>query len=221
MQANLERLSELERRLNVTLPAADIASEVESRLKRLTRTVRMQGFRPGKVPLKVVTQHYGPQVRQEVVGDTVQKSFGEAVRQQNLRIAGYPRFEVAPLADGAAEFQYSAIFEVFPEIVVGDLSQTPISRPKLEVGDAEVDKTIEIMRKQRVHFHAADRPVQDEDRVTLDFRGTVDGAEFPGSTGQGQAVVMGQGRLLKDFEAQVLGMKSGESKSFDLRCPED
>src|SRR5262249_39719666 len=111
--------------------------------------------------------------------------------------------------------------EVFPEIVVGDLSQTPISRPKLEVGDAEVDKTIEIMRKQRVHFHAADRPVRDEDRVTLDFRGTVDGAEFPGSTGQGQAVVMGQGRLLKDFEAQVLGMKSGESKSFDLRFPDD
>ena len=221
MQANLERLSELERRLSVTLPAADIASEVESRLKRLTRTVRMQGFRPGKVPLKVVVQHYGPQVRQEVVGDAVQKSFGEAVRQQNLRIAGYPRFEVTPVPDGAAEFQYSAIFEVFPEIVVGDVSKAALSRPQLQVGDAEVDRTIEIMRKQRVHFHAADRPAQDGDRVTLDFRGTLDGVEFPGSAAQGQAVVLGEGRMLKDFEVQLAGMKSGESKSFDLRFPDD
>jgi trigger factor len=221
MQSNLERLSTLERRLSVTLPAADISSEVESRLKRLTRTVRMQGFRPGKVPLKVVAQHYGPQVRQEVVGDTVQKSFGEAVRDQNLRIAGYPRFEVKPLPDGAAEFEYSAVFEVFPEIVVGDVSQARLSRPQLTVGDAEVDKTIEIMRKQRVHFHAADRPAQDGDRVTLDFRGTIDGVEFPGSVAEAQAVVLGEGRLLKDFEAQVAGMKAGESKSFDLRFPDD
>src|SRR5262249_55686083 len=131
MQANLERLSELERRLSVTLPAADIATEVESRLKRLTRTVRMQGFRPGKVPLKVVARQYGSQVRQEVVGDTVQKSFGEAVRQQNLRIAGYPRFEVTPLAEDAAEFQYSAVFEVLPDIVVGDISNSTLTRPQL------------------------------------------------------------------------------------------
>src|SRR5262245_60518612 len=121
MQANLETLSQLERRLSVTLPAADIATEIETRLKHLMRTVRMQGFRPGKVPLKVVERQYGPQVRQEVVGDAVEKSFGEAVRQQNLRVAGYPRFEVSPLSDGAAEFQYSATFEVLPEVAVGDL----------------------------------------------------------------------------------------------------
>src|SRR5262245_35185111 len=200
MQANLERLSELERRLSVTLPAEDIATEVESRLKRLTRTVRMQGFRPGKVPLKVVARQYGPQVRQEVVGDTVQKSFGEAVRQQNLRVAGYPRFEVAPLAEGAADFQYSAVFEVFPDIALEDMAQAPLTRPQFTVGDAEVDKTIEIMRKQRVHFHAADRAAQDGDRVTLDFRGTIDGAEFPGSAAQDQGIVLGEGRFLKDFE---------------------
>jgi trigger factor len=181
----------------------------------------MQGFRPGKVPLKVVAQHYGPQVRQEVVGDTVQKTFGEAVRQQNLRVAGYPRFEVKPLADGAAEFQYNAVFEVFPEVVLGDLSQAAINRPQLPVGDAEVDKTIEIMRKQRASFETVQRPVQNEDRVTLDFRGTLDGTEFPGSTAQGQAIVLGAGRLLPDFEAQLTGMKSGESKSFDLRFPDD
>jgi trigger factor len=181
----------------------------------------MQGFRPGKVPLKVVARQYGPQVRQEVVGDTVQKSFGEAVRQQNLRIAGYPRFEVAPLAEGAAEFQYSAVFEVFPEIAVGDMAQATLTRPQLQVGDAEIDRTLEIMRKQRVHFHAADRVAQDGDRVTLDFRGTIDGAEFPGSTAQGQGIVLGEGRFLKDFETQVAGMKAGDSKTFDVRFPDD
>src|SRR5688572_13046219 len=150
MQANLERLSELERRLSVSLPLSDIASEVENRLKRLSRTVKMQGFRPGKVPLKVVAQQFGPQVRQEVLGDAMQKSFGDAVRQQNLRVAGYPRFEAQPLKDNEAEFQYSAVFEVYPEVRVGDLSQAAIGRPVFEVGEAEVDKTVEIMRKQRV-----------------------------------------------------------------------
>ena len=221
MQANLERLSELERRLSVSLPAADISTEVESRLKRLSRTVRMQGFRPGKVPMKVVAQHYGPQVRQEVVGDAVQKSFGEAVRQQNLRVAGYPRFEVKPLADGATEFQYNAVFEVFPEVVPGDLAQATINCPQLQVGDVEVDNTIEIMRKQRATFDPVERPAQNEDSVTIDFRGTLNGAEFPGSAAQGQGIVLGAGRMLPDFEAQIAGMKSGESKSFDLRFPDD
>jgi trigger factor len=221
MQANLERLGELERRLSVTLPVSDIASEVDNRLKRLSRTVKMQGFRPGKVPLKVVAQHYGRQVRQEVLGDAMQKSFGDAVREQNLRVAGYPRFEATPLTEDAAEFQYNAIFEVYPEVSVGDLSKAIVNRPVLEVGEAEVDKTIEIMRKQRVHFDSVDRPAQTGDRVTIDFRGTREGAEFPGSTGKGQALVLGENRLLPDFEAQIVGLKRGESKTFDLRFPDD
>jgi trigger factor len=221
MQANLERLGELERRLSVTLPLSDIASEVDNRLKRLSRTVKMQGFRPGKVPLKVVAQHYGRQVRQEVLGDAMQKSFGDAVREQNLRVAGYPRFEPNPVTEDAAEFQYSAIFEVYPEVSVGDLSQATVNRPVLAVGEAEVDKTLEIMRKQRVHFDPVDRPAQTGDRVTIDFRGTREGAEFPGSTGKGQAVVLGENRLLPDFEAQVAGLKRGESKTFELRFPDD
>src|SRR5690349_951951 len=122
MQSNLENLSALERKLSVTVPATEINSEVESRLKRLSRTVKMHGFRPGKVPLKVVAQQYGLQVRQEVLGDAMQKSFGEAVRDQNLRVAGYPRFEAEPLSDGSSEFQYSATFEIYPEVVVGDIS---------------------------------------------------------------------------------------------------
>jgi len=221
MQANLETLSALERRLSVALPAAEIDSEVEHRLKRLSRTVKMHGFRPGKVPLKVVVQHYGPQVRQEVLGDVMQKSFGEVVRQQNLKVAGYPRFELQPVAERAGEFQYSATFEIYPEVVVGDISNAAIERPLLEVSEAEVDKTIEIMRKQRARFEPVERAAENGDRATIDFRGTLDGAEFQGSSAKDQAVVLGGGRLLPDFEANLVGMKAGESKSFDLRFPDD
>src|SRR5688572_27958181 len=152
MQANLETLGTLERKLSVALPTAEIESEVESRLKRLSRTVRMHGFRPGKVPMKVVAQQYGSQVMQEVLGDAMQKTFGEAVRNQNLRVAGYPRFEPKPLSEGSAEFQYSATFEIYPEVVVGDIANAAIERPILEVDASEVDKTIEIMRKQRAAY---------------------------------------------------------------------
>jgi len=221
MQSNLETLSALERRLSVTLPVADIDNEIESRLKRLSRTVKMHGFRPGKVPLKVVAQQYGPQVRQEVLGDAMQKSFGEAVRNQNLRVAGYPRFDLKPPADGAAEFQYSATFEVYPDVKVGDIGNASIERPHLAVSEAEVDRTIELMRKQRATYEPAQRAARNEDRVTIDFRGSIDGAEFQGSTGNGQQAVLGDGRLVPDFEANVVGVGAGESKTFDVRFPDD
>jgi len=221
MQANLETLSALERRLSVTLPVADIDNEIDSRLKRLSRTVKMHGFRPGKVPLKVVAQQYGPQVRQEVLGDAMQKSFGEAVRNQNLRVAGYPRFDLKPPADGAAEFHYSATFEVYPEVKVGDIGNASIERPHLLVSEAEVDRTIELMRKQRATYEPAQRAARNEDRVTIDFRGSIDGAEFQGSTGNGQQAVLGDGRLVPDFEANVVGVGAGESKTFDVRFPDD
>jgi trigger factor len=221
MQANLEKLDQLGRRLNIAVPMAEIDNEVDSRLKRLSRTVKMHGFRPGKVPLRVVAQQYGGQVRQEVLGDALQKSFGEAVRQQNLKVAGYPKFEAKPPVDGASQFEYSATFEVYPEIAVGDISKTVLSRPVLEVGDVEIDKTLEIMRKQRVSYTAAERAAASGDRVTLDYRGTMDGKEFDGGTAKGYAVVIGEGRMLPDFEAQLAGMKAGESKTFDLHFPDD
>jgi trigger factor len=221
MQTSLETIGALERRLNVSLPAADIASEVENRLKRLVRTVRVDGFRPGKVPLKVVAQQFGMQVRQEVLGEAMHKSFGEAVRSRNLRVAGAPRFEPKPLAEGAAEFQYSATFEVYPEVRVGDISGVTIERPQLEVGEPEVERTLEVMRKQRARYEPVERPAREGDRVTLDYRGTIDGDEFPGSSATGQSTVLGEARLLADFEKQILGMRPGESKAFDLRFPED
>jgi len=221
MQANLETLGTLERRLSVALPTAEIDTEVESRLKRLTRTVKLHGFRPGKVPLKVVAQHYGMQVRQEVLGDAMEKSFGEALRQQNLKVAGYPRFEPQPMAEGASEFHYSVTFEVYPEIKVGDITGATSERPQLEVGEADVDKTIEIMRKQRAHYHPVERAAQESDRVTVDYQGTIDGAPFQGGNASDQQVVLGEGRLLPEFESSLAGMKAGEAKSLDVRFPDD
>lgn len=221
MQANLESLSTLERRLSVVIPMIEIDQEVDTRLKRLSRTVKMHGFRPGKVPMKVVQQQYGPQVRQEVLVDTLQKTFGEAVQQQNLKVAGYPRFEPKPVTDGANDFEYSATFEVYPEVRVGDIAGATITRPALEVGEAEVDRTLEIMRKQRVTYERAERAAEKDDRVTMSYRGTIDGAEFAGGKAENQPAVLGEGRLLPDFESQLAGMKAGEARRFEVRFPDD
>jgi len=221
MQANLETLGNLQRKLNIVVPMAEIDVEVESRLKRLSRTVKLAGFRPGKVPFKVVAQQFGPQVRQEVLGDTLQKSFGDAVNEQNLRVAGYPKFDAAPPGDGAAEFSYSATFEVYPEVVVGDVAKAKVKRAKLEVGDADVDKTLEIMRKQRVSYDTVERAAGDGDRVTMDYVGTIDGVEFAGGKAEGQSIVLGEGRFLPDFEKALPGLKAGDSKSFEVKFPDD
>lgn len=221
MQANLETLGSLQRKLNVVVPMAEIDSEVENRLKRLSRTVKLAGFRPGKVPFKVVAQQFGPQVRQEVLGDTLQKSFGDAVNQQNLRVAGYPKFDAAPPGEGAAEFSYSATFEVYPEVVVGDVAKAVVKRAKLEVSEADVDKTLEIMRKQRVSYEAVDRAAGEGDRVTMDYVGTIDGVEFAGGKAQDQSIVLGEGRFLPEFEKALPGLRAGDSKSFELKFPDD
>ena len=221
MQANLENLGTLERRLSVAVPMDEIAREIDTRLKRLSRTVKMDGFRPGKVPLKVVAQQYGPQVRQEVLGDALQRSFGDAVREQNLKVAGYPHFEPKPLDDGAREFEYSATFEIYPEIRVGDISGATIKRTQLDVGDAEIDHTVGVMRKQRVTYDPVQRAAENGDRVTMSYRGTIEGTEFEGGKAENQAVVLGEGRLLADFESQLQGTKAGDSKTIDVKFPDD
>jgi trigger factor len=220
MQADLETLGSLERRLSVTLPLDQVNSEIENRLKRLARTVKLHGFRPGKVPLKIVEQQFGGQVRQEVLGDAVQSSFGEAVKEKNLRVAGYPRIEVKSAADAEGKFEYTATFEVYPELAIGELGSVKIERPLVNIGDAEADKTIEILRKQRIHYHSTGRAAQSGDQVLIDYRGSIDGNPFEGSAGADQHVVLGGGQLLADFEKNVLGMKAGE-KTFELNFPED
>jgi trigger factor len=220
MQTNIETLGQLERRLNMAVSAEQIDKEVEERLRKLSRTVRMAGFRPGKVPLKIVAQHYGPQVRSEVIGDAVQKIFANAVREQNLRVAGYPRIERKEGAD-EKQIAFSATFEIYPEVRLGDMALARVERPALAVGDAEVDKTIEILRKQRQNWDEVARVSEPGDRVTVDFTGRIDGNEFPGGKGTDMALVIGEGRMLPEFESGLIGATAGEPKTFAIAFPKD
>lgn len=213
--ANVETLGTLERRLSMNVPAQDVERQVDERLKKLARNVKMPGFRPGKVPLKIVAQTYGPQVRSEVLSDTVQKAFTDAVREANLRVAGYPRIE----KKGDSEF--SATFEIYPEVQVGDLGAATIERPRVVVDDAAVDKTLDILRKQRTRFLPATRAAQDGDRVTADFDGTIGGGPFEGGKAEGFVFIVGEGRMLPEFDAAARGMAEGEEKTFELKFPDD
>jgi trigger factor len=219
-QDNPSTTSALERRIDMSVPVANIERDVEQRLKKLARTVRMPGFRPGKVPFKLVAQQYGPQARSEAVGEAVQKAFGDAVRERNLRVAGYPRIEPKQ-AEDAGQLQFSAVFEVYPEVALGDVSAKHIERAVLTVGEPEVDKTIEVLRKQRMLFVPADRPAADGDRVVVDFTGRIDEIVFQGGHATDFPIVLGAGTMLPDFESQLRGVSPGASKSFDLTFPAD
>ncbi len=221
MQTSLENLGSLERRLSMAVPVEDIEKQVGERLKKLSRTLRMAGFRPGKVPLKLVARQYGPQVRSEVVGDAVQKAFSDAVREQNLKVAGYPRIEPKSGEADAKNIEFSATFEIYPDVVPGDIRESKIERAALTVGDAEVDKTLEVLRRQRRHFHAVERVVAAGDRVTADFLGSIDGVEFAGGKASDFVFVLGEKQMLPEFEANALGLAAGASKTFDLTFPAD
>lgn len=219
MQANIETLGALERRLDFVVPAADIEKEVSARLSKLARTVRMPGFRQGKVPMKMVAATYGAQVQAEVLNDKVGAAFNDAVTNNKLRVAGTPRVE--PKSGETADLSFSATFEVYPEISVGDLASVEVQRAVCPVGDAEVASTIEIMRKQRARFEEVNRPASDGDRVSVDFVGSLDGTPFDGGSGTDFPFTLGQGRMLPEFETTVRGMSAGEKKTFPLTFPAD
>jgi trigger factor len=218
--ANVETLQGLERRVSMTLPADDIERQVDERLKKLARNIRMPGFRPGKVPMKLVAQTYGPQVRSEVLSDAVQKAFSDAVKEANLKVAGYPRIEKKDGADAKA-LEFSATFEIYPEVKMGDLADATIERPQVTVDDAAVDKTIEILRKQRTRYVEASRAAQEGDRLTVDFEGTIDGQPFQGGAAKDFVFSVGEGRMLKEFDEAARGLSPGETRTFELRFPDD
>ncbi len=220
MQTNEVTLGALERQIDMSVAMADVERDVETRLKKLARTVKMSGFRPGKVPMKIVEQTYGSQVRGEAIGAAVEKIFGEKVREQSFRVAGYPRIQPKEnKVQGSLEF--SAVFEVYPEFEPADISGKSVERPALTIGDVEVERTIEILRKQRTEFEVAERAAAVGDRVTIDFVGTQDGEAFQGGTAEDFPLVLGAGALLPEFETNVAGLSVGESKTFDLTFPEN
>jgi trigger factor len=220
MAANVETLGTLERRVVMTVPVKEIDRQVGERLKKLARDVRMPGFRPGKVPLKLVAQTYGPQVHSEVLGDAVQKAFTDVVKEAKLKVAGYPKIEKKDGEDASA-LQFSATFEIYPEVKLGDVSASSIEQPQAKVADAEVDKTIEILRKQRQRFVPASRPAQDGDRLTVNFEGSIEGKVFDGGKAENFVFAIGEGRMLPEFEAAARGMSVGEKKTFKLKFPPD
>ncbi len=224
MQTNQENTQAVNqallRSVDVTLVAADLDKDVEARLKRMARTVKMDGFRPGKVPMKVVAQRYGYEARMEAMDAAINKAFVEAVRAQGMRIAGQP---VVEPKEGAAdsELAFTVKFEAYPEIVIGDISACEINRSTLEVGDADVEKTLDVLRKQRTTYEVVERAAAEGDRVVIDFVGKQDGVPFEGGTAQDFPVVVGSGSMLKEFDAQLNGASAGETRAFDLTFPED
>lgn len=210
----------LERRIDMAVTHAEIAREVEQQLKRIAKTAKMAGFRQGKVPMKMVAQMYGGQAHSDAVGAAVEKAFGELVRARNLRIAGQPRVEPKQSAD-TAKMEFTAIFEVYPEFQIADVAGKSIEKPVLAVTDAEVDKTIEVLRKQRTTYAPAGRAAVQGDRLIIDFTGRKDGAEFEGGKATDYPVFVGGGMMLPDFEAALEGVTAGQEKTFDVKFPDD
>lgn len=221
MTQNLETLGALERRIDLAVAAEDLSKDVAKRLAKLSRTVKMPGFRPGKVPMKMVEASYGPQAESEALNDLIGQAFVKAVAEAKVRVAGAPRVEAKPAEEGAKEFGFTATFEVYPEVPVPDLSATEIKRSTCPVGDAEIDATIDIMRKQRATYETVERAAGDTDQVTVDFKGMLDGVAFPGGSAEGFAFVLGAGRMLPEFEEAVRGLSAGEEKVFPLTFPAD
>jgi trigger factor len=219
--SSVETLGALERRLNASIPQQQILGEVAARIKHMGRTAKVPGFRPGKVPFKILEQQFGSQAHQEVLGDQLHRSFAEAAQANNLKVAGYPNFEIKTTDMNAPQIEFSATFEVYPEVVIGDVSKESLERITFSLSDADIDNTIETLRKQRAVFEPASRAAQKEDQVRIDFSGTLNGEVFDGGEAKNFALVLGVGRMLPDFEKAIVGMKAGETKSFDMTFPED
>lgn len=220
MEVSVETTQGLERKLTVSVPAERIENEVENRLRNLARTARLKGFRPGKVPLKVMASRYGPQVRQEVVNEVTQSSFYEAISQEKLQLAGMPRFQPQVVEPGK-DLQYEAVFEVLEDVKLAPLANVEIAKPVAEIAEQDVDNMLETLRRQRMQWRPVERPAQNDDQVVIDFHGTIDGEVFAGNKGEEVPVVLGAGSFLEGFEEGLIGAVAGETRVLELRFPDD
>jgi trigger factor len=220
MQVSVQSTGSLERRMEVSVPKEQIEQAIDERLKKVSRTARLKGFRPGKAPIKVIRQQFGAQVRQEVLSDLMQSSFAQAVTEQNLTPAAGPRIE--PITSGPGEdLKYRAIFEVYPELALKEIDGLAVTRPVAEVTEADIEAMVQNLREQRPQFEPVERESREGDRVTMDFEGTIDGQGFEGSQGGDVAVILGAGRMLKDFETGITGARAGEQRQVAVRYPDE
>lgn len=221
MSVTVETLENLERKVVLSLSWSEINAETDKKLKQTQRRAKIDGFRPGKAPLKMIAQMYGASAQNDVINELVQRRFYDVAVAQELKVAGFPRFEGVEEQDDKESFKVAAIFEVFPEVVIGDLSAQEVEKVTASVGDAEVDQTVEILRKQRTRFNHVEREARNGDRVIIDFEGKIDGEPFAGGASKNYAFVLGASQMLPEFEAGVVGMKAGESKDVTVNFPED
>ena len=222
VDVSVEQAAGLERRLTIRVPSAEIEREVEARLQKVGRTARLKGFRPGKVPHKVVRKHYGAQVRQEVLSDVIRTSYSQAVQKTQLNPAGGPRIEpLTGVAENGEDFSFRATFEVFPEIQLADLDKLEIARPRVEITDADVDAMLEKLREQRAEWRTAPRAAAKGDRVVVDFVGRIDGEAFSGGESKEVPIVVGSGQVLEDFDEALVGLSAGETKTATVEFPAD
>ena len=221
MAASVESISNLERRLTVKVPLAPLEGQITQRLNQISRTAKFAGFRPGKAPLGLVNQHYGNQVRDEVYSKAVETSFGEAVESNKLRVAGFPNIEHKPFEQAATDLEYVATFEVFPEVKIGDISHLQIEKVTLEVADADVNKTLEVLKKQRVTFEPVKRAAKKDDRVNINLIASIDGQQVEDTDGKGMDLVLGEPGRVSSFDDELVGGKTGGVKKFDITYPDD
>jgi len=220
LQVSIEASEGLERRMKVQIPGERIKKEIESRLISVRRTAKLKGFRPGKVPERVIRQHYGGQVRQEVLQEIIESSYSAAILQEKLRPAAPPTIEPGASGD-SDDFSFTAVFEIYPEIELRGLDGLKVEQPELAVDDSDIDEMIETLRKQRAEWSPVDHQATDGDRVTIDFVGTLNNEPFEGSTGNDVPVIIGQGQMLEAFEKNLKGLAAGDEKTFTLKFPED
>lgn len=220
MQVSIETTTGLERRLTITVPAENVDTKVSERVADTAKKVRLKGFRPGKVPKSVVKMQFGEGIRQEVVGEVISQTFYEAVSQEKIEPAGQPSIDFKT-NKGGKDLEYIATFEVVPEVTVSDLSALKVEKPESEIGDAEVDRMIEMLRDQQGSWETVEREAQEKDQVNIDYKGTKDGEEFAGGSAEGSDLVLGSGRMIPGFEDGIAGLKAGEEKVLELSFPED
>ena len=221
MAASVETISNIERRMTIKVPLAPLEAQIKKRLVEIARTAKFSGFRPGKAPIGLINQHYGAQARDEVYSKAVETSFGDAVQENKLRVAGFPNIEHKPFAEAATDLEYVATFEIIPEIKVGDVKKIKVEKPTLTVGKKDVDKTIDVLKKQRVSYTPVKRASKKEDRINIDLTASIDGEQVESTNNKGMDIVLGEVGRIAAFDQELTGGKAGETRTFDIEYPND